>query len=96
MWCLEGKGVEREAVYMELGGPPRQNDWRGVWDGRYVFSLLGYNVLYDHQTDPYEMNNLFNLPEHAAVKRRMEKVLISLAEKTEDPLLPQVREACRI
>ena len=88
--------MEREAGYMELGGPPRQNGWRVVWDGRYVYSPLGYNVLYDHQTDLYEMNNLFNLPEHAAVRRRMCQLLAELAEKTEDPLLPQVREACNI
>ncbi len=97
-WCLKGRGIENEAVYLGIGGPPdtRSRGWRGVWDGRYVFSPLGYNVLYDHQADPYEMNNLFDSPEHAAVRRRMCQLLAELAEKTEDPLLPQVREACNI
>ncbi len=99
-WCLKGRGKRNEALYLGIGGGQndkrRQSAWRAVWDGRYVFCPLGFQILYDHQTDPYEMNNLFDLPEHAAVRRRMEKVLISLAEKTEDPLLPQVREACGI
>lgn len=32
--------------------------WDGVWDGRYVYSEGSTNCLYDHASDPYELDNL--------------------------------------
>lgn len=93
-WCLGNRGPENSAVYLGLGGITRKPGWRAVWDGRYIYAPLGYNPLYDHQTDPYEIHNRIDDPEYAAVKKRMAGLLVDLAQKTDDPLLPQVKAAC--
>jgi len=84
-WCLKGQGPAHEGVWIGL------SKWRAAWDGRYVYSPLGFNHLYDLETDPYEMKNLMNSPEHKEVRQRMQALLIKLAERAEDPLLDSLR-----
>lgn len=89
-WCLKGKGKENEAVYFSASG------WRAVWDGRYIFSPVGkYEVLYDHQEDPYETTNLMDSPEHGDVRTQMCRLLEEFAEKTDDPELANIRAVCQ-
>jgi len=90
-WCLRGRGKRNEAVYFSASG------WRAVWDGRYIFSPVGkYNVLYDHEDDPYEMTNLMDSPGHVEVRKRMCGLLVGFAEKTKDPELPNIKAACDV
>jgi len=91
-WCTEGEGPRNDVVYLGLGRPERA--WRAVWDGRYVYSPLGYEVLYDHQEDPYEMSNRFEDGSFGDVRERLGKALVRIAEETEDPLLGDVRDVC--
>ena len=48
-------------------------EWRGVRTCRYTFVkwLTGDEELYDHQQDPYQMNNLANDPEHGPLVRKL-------------------------
>jgi len=90
-WCLKGRGKRNEAVYFSASG------WRAVWDGCYIFSPVGkYNVLYDHENDPYEMTNLMDSAGHAEVRKRMCGLLVGFAEKTKDPELPNIKAACDV
>ncbi|MFV1968369.1 MAG: sulfatase-like hydrolase/transferase [Pirellulaceae bacterium] len=62
-------------------------DWRGIYTRRYTYSysidpksprnaLLSDNLLYDRQEDPWEMNNLFDSPQHAEIRKHLhEKTL---------------------
>ncbi|MHC4744925.1 MAG: hypothetical protein ACYS8Z_23670, partial [Planctomycetota bacterium] len=89
-WCLKGEGRENEAVYFSASG------WRAVWDGRYIFSPVGnYDVLYDHQEDPYETTNLMDSAEHGDVRARMCGLLVEFAEETGDPELANIRAVCQ-
>lgn len=91
-WCLTGKGKSNEALYLGLGGAKGKGGWRAVWDGRYVYAPGKYNHLYDHKADPHEMNNLIHPQDHADVVQRMQQQLLTLAEKTDDPLLAVLKK----
>ena len=66
--------------------------WRAVWDGRYVYRPGPKGWLYDHQTDPHEMTDLIDSPGHAAVRRRLGTLLLDMAQRSEDTVLPELRE----
>ena len=85
-WCTSGKGPQRDAVYLGLGDV--RGGWRAVWDGRSIYSRGKYDVLYDYQKDPYEMDNLVKDTKLSAVRNRK---LLELAEETRDPALPALR-----
>lgn len=65
--------------------------WRAIWDGRYVYRPGKNAWLYDHQTDPYEMKNLIDSPEHAQIRERLGRRLLDFAGETEDVVLPELR-----
>ena len=91
-WCTEGTGPDRDAVYLGLGMGRDPGQWRGLWDGRHVYSRGAFRVLYDHEADPYEMRNLRGDVSHAALEQRLSRRLLALAEEVGDPLLPQLVE----
>jgi hypothetical protein len=64
--------------------------WRGVFDGRYVYSRGRYRVLYDYEQDPYEQHNLRGEASSRALEGRLSKVLIELADELGDPLYPEL------
>ena len=62
--------------------------WRGVRTKRYTYVDLlddGPWLLYDNQEDPYQLNNLINQPEHAALQAKLEKRMHTLMEEAGDP-----------
>lgn len=86
-WCLKGEGPDNKALWIGL------RDWRAVWDGRHIYARgKSYNHLFDHDADPHEMKNLLDSPKHEHIRKRMHKLLIDLAKKVEDPMLPQLRK----
>jgi arylsulfatase A-like enzyme len=89
-WCTEGAGPERDAVYLGLGMGRDPGQWRGLWDGRHVYSRGAYKVLYDHEPDPYEMHNLRGDTSHKALEQKLSKRLLALAKEVGDPLLPHL------
>lgn len=84
-WTLGKQGPKKDALYIGLAQGAKA--WRGVYDGRYLYSTHGWPVLYDHKTDPYEMNNLYNSSEHAALKERLHQLTIKKAQEFEDPIV---------
>ena len=71
----------------------RQNggrEYRGVRTTRYTYcrDLDGPWLLYDNETDPFQMNNLIDLAEHAALQKKLDDRLHELLKKTRDEFLP--------
>jgi len=86
-WCLNGKGPRNEAVWIGLG------QWRAAWDGRYVYARGDkFNHLFDHESDPHELDNLLESPKHQKQVKRMHGLLLKLAKRAEDPMLLELRK----
>ncbi len=64
-------------------------EYRGVRTKRYTYArdLNGPWLLYDNQDDPYQMNNVVNKPEFAAVQKQMEAMLTKKLRATNDKFL---------
>ena len=75
-----------ESIYAEKAG-----DWRAVIMGQHKFvvkSIDGVQTatkLFDLANDPYEMNNLVDLPKYAGVQARLLAELNTWKQKTDDP-----------
>ncbi|VGO15093.1 Arylsulfatase [Pontiella desulfatans] len=63
----------------------REKDFRYTWYG------TGEEELYDHRTDPHELNNLADDPAYADEKNRLKLRLLEWNALTEDPLDPNLR-----
>ncbi len=90
-------GESPDSVYlMNMGtGWPDRPRWVGLWRGvrtdRWVYARWWHNqdehepILFDHQNDPYEMNNLAGNPKFAEVQQQMESRLKKWMADTGDP-----------
>jgi arylsulfatase A-like enzyme len=81
------------ACYSPFGQWPRARggrEYRGIRTRRYTYvrDLNGPWLLYDNQTDPYQLDNLSNKPEHAALQARMDPLLLERLKQTKDEFLP--------
>lgn len=65
-------------------------EYRAVRTERYTYArrLSGPWLLYDNQTDPYQLNNLVDKPEHAALQKQLNAVLEQKLKETKDEFLP--------
>ena len=65
-------------------------EYRGVRTRRYTFvrDLEGPWLLYDNDKDPYQMENLVNQPEHAAIQKDLAAILARKLQETRDEFLP--------
>lgn len=65
-------------------------EYRGVRTTRYTYcrDLNGPWLLYDNEADPFQMENLVDRSEHAALQKRLDNRLNALLEKTGDEFLP--------
>ena len=65
-------------------------EYRGVRTVRYTYArnLEGPWLLYDNETDPYQLDNLIGKPEHAAVQAELEAALQRLLAARRDQFLP--------
>jgi arylsulfatase A-like enzyme len=65
-------------------------EYRGVRTRRYTYvrDLKGPWLLYDNEQDPYQLNNLCNKPEHAALRASLEALLAKRLKETNDEFLP--------
>jgi len=87
---------EPHEVMLEMTGAPRWNldmsDWRGFTDGRikYAFYETGFELLFDLETDPYEMNNLAPTSPDLCVKHR--ERLLRLLRDTREPFFDVIMQ----
>lgn len=60
---------------------------RAAYDGRYklVINLMTSDELYDLQTDPAEMNNLIQSPQHVAIRNALHDRILDWMNTTRDP-----------
>ena len=81
--------AEPVAAYLQNYMPYRQSKlgpWRGVRTKRYTYARMNGKpwVLFDVQEDPYELNNLVDKREHAALQARMETLLAAEMKAADD------------
>ena len=85
----------RKEVFIEFGRYEVDHDGFGAFqpircicDGKYklAINLMVTDELYDLQTDPGEMNNLINSPEHASIRNDLHDRLLSWMNTSRDPL----------
>lgn len=85
-----------EAVLIQCPVPFHQwnykkggREYRGVHTKRYTYvrDLNGPWLLYDNQTDPYQMNNLIGFDEYIFIQSELEQQLQKLLDKTNDKFL---------
>ena len=65
-------------------------EYRGVRTRRYTYvrDINGPWLLYDNQTDPYQLENLCNSPKYAQIQQQLEKILSRKLKETNDKFLP--------
>lgn len=65
-------------------------EYRGVRTSRYTYvrSVHGPWLLYDNEADPYQLDNLCGLPQHAALQSRLEAELQEWLARLDDEFLP--------
>lgn len=65
-------------------------EFRGVRTERYTYArnLEGPWLLYDNETDPYQMDNLVARPDYAALQAKLEGELQQLLKERRDEFLP--------
>ena len=65
-------------------------EYRGVRSGRYTYvrDLTGPWLLFDNQTDPYQMDNLVNQSGHAKLQAELEATLARQLKESSDEFLP--------
>jgi arylsulfatase A-like enzyme len=66
-------------------------EYRGVYTSRYAYikNLEGPWLLYDHEKDPLQMNNLVGKPEYEVLQKEMEVKLKGALEKAGDEFRPR-------
>lgn len=79
------------ACYWPFGQYLRKDggrEFRGVRTDRYTFvrSLDGPWLFYDNQTDPYQLDNLVDKPEHAELQAKLDTRLSELLERYDDAM----------
>jgi len=65
-------------------------EYRGVRTRRYTYvrDINGPWLLYNNQTDPYQMENLCNDRKYAQIRQKLEKMLSRKLKETNDKFLP--------
>ena len=94
---LSGKDISSDAALIMLPVPFHEwrfgnggREYRGIRTDRYTYAkdLKGPWLLYDNQTDPYQMNNLAGNPEFKELQDQMEKLLQKKLAERKDEFLP--------
>ncbi len=87
------KAEDRAALFMNVSpfGAGNRKGFRGIRTTRYTYvrDSGGPWLLYDNQADPYQMTNLLNDPEHAALQKQLEAQLQAKLKQRGDQLHPK-------
>ncbi|NUM55951.1 MAG: sulfatase [Candidatus Hydrogenedentes bacterium] len=95
---LSRSGVDDEdaallACYVPFGQWTRAKggrEFRGIRTARYTYirSLNGPWLLYDNETDPYQLANLCNVPGYEKLRRHLDAILTRKLDKAGDTIMP--------
>lgn len=94
---LSGEDISSDAALIMLPVPFHEwrfgnggREYRGIRIDSYTYAkdLKGPWLLYDKQTDSYQMNNLAGNPESKELQDRMEKLLQKKLAERKDEFLP--------
>lgn len=87
-WALEGEPPVF-AMHQPIGDWMKVTDWRMIERGRfkYVWYRGKGDELFDLRSDPEELCNLIDLPEHGSRLSKLRQQLGTFLEATKDPLL---------
>ena len=91
-----GDGAALIACYAPFGQWTRKGggrEYRGVRTERYTYvrSLEGPWLLFDNQSDPYQMKNLCDDPQSAAVQKELDALLQKKLRDTRDDFQPAAK-----
>ncbi|RLD55480.1 MAG: sulfatase [Bacteroidetes bacterium] len=84
--------ADRAALFMNVSHFAGEGkEYRGIYTDRYCYvkSLEGPWLLYDHQKDPLQMDNLAGKPGFESLQEEMERMLQRELEKVDDPFMPR-------
>jgi arylsulfatase A-like enzyme len=94
---IQGKDISNDGALIMLPVPFHEwqfmnggREFRGIRSERYTYvkDLAGPWLLYDNETDPFQLNNLADVPQYKNLQHTMEKVLQTKLKKTNDKFLP--------
>jgi arylsulfatase A-like enzyme len=97
--ALVSNSMPDESVYIQES---IKSWWRAVVKGKYKYVVYSDaeaspevpTMLFDLEADPYELNNLIDLPAHAAAQADMAAEFQMWKQKTNDPF-PNIPEAAQ-
>lgn len=94
---ISSEDIQNEAALIMLPVPFHEwkfqnggREFRGIRTNRYTYvkDLNGPWLLYDNETDPYQMNNLVGNIEYDSLEKSLEELLMKKLEETNDTFLP--------
>lgn len=94
---ISSENIENEAALIMLPVPFHEwkfqnggREYRGIRTKRYTYvkDLNGPWLLYDNESDPYQMNNLAGNSEFQSIEKFLDGLLIKKLEETNDSFLP--------
>lgn len=94
---IQGKDITNDGALIMLPVPFHEwqflnggREFRGIRTDRYTYvkDLAGPWLLYDNQKDPFQLNNLADVPQYKNLQDSMENVLQSKLKKTKDEFFP--------
>jgi len=90
---LRKKPEDRAVLFMNVSpfGAGDRKGFRGIRTARYTYvrDSDGPWLMYDNETDPYQMTNLLDQPEYAALQKQLERKLQFKLKQTSDKLQPK-------
>ncbi len=89
--AVTGPEHDRAALIMSVSPFARGlKEYRGIRTGRYTYvrNLQGPWLMFDNETDPYQLKNLANNPEQAALQKQLEEQLQAELKKIGDEFKP--------
>jgi arylsulfatase A-like enzyme len=88
----KGSGPDRAALLMNVSPfIPQLDEYRGIRTSRYTYvrNLAGPWMLFDNQSDPYQMRNLAGDPAHADLQKQLDARLQAELKKIGDDFKPR-------
>jgi arylsulfatase A-like enzyme len=90
---LGRRAEDRAVLFMNVSpfGAGDRKGFRGIRTSRYTYvrDSDGPWLMYDNETDPYQMRNLLDEPKYAALQKQLEAKLQSQLKQRGDQLLPK-------